>query len=159
MQTKWQRVWNHRPLTLRSSLIRVYCLHRPASLSKKHYTGNFIMSKFFETSRQRLSLVRDFVILHRPGLALVQSCCTYEAHPGRSAAALLWGHQWQPATQCISHAQAVRIPILKHLNVNIKTTELHHDKTNEMACAPSKDSDQPGHSPSLIRIFVVPSVL
>ena len=33
--------------------------------------------------------------------------------------------------------------------------ELEHDKTNKMACAPSEDSDQPGHSPSLIRIFAV----
>ena len=30
-----------------------------------------------------------------------------------------------------------------------------HDKTNKMACAPSEDSDQPGHSPSLIRVFTV----
>ena len=28
-----------------------------------------------------------------------------------------------------------------------------HDKTNKTACAPSKDSDQPGHLPSLIIIF------
>ena len=28
-----------------------------------------------------------------------------------------------------------------------------HDKTNKMACAPSEDSDQPGHLRSLIRIF------
>ena len=30
-----------------------------------------------------------------------------------------------------------------------------HDKTNKMAFAPSQDSDQPGHPPSLIRIFAV----
>ena len=30
-----------------------------------------------------------------------------------------------------------------------------HDKTNKMACAPSEDSDQPGHPPSLIRVFAV----
>ena len=30
--------------------------------------------------------------------------------------------------------------------------ELPHDKTNKMACAPSEDSDQPGHLPSLIRL-------
>ena len=30
-----------------------------------------------------------------------------------------------------------------------------HDKTNKMACAPSKDSDPPGHPPSLIRVFAV----
>ena len=30
-----------------------------------------------------------------------------------------------------------------------------HDKTNKMACAPNEDSDQPGHLPSLIRVFAV----
>ena len=30
-----------------------------------------------------------------------------------------------------------------------------HDKTNKMACAPSEDSDQPGHLPRLIRVFAV----
>ena len=30
-----------------------------------------------------------------------------------------------------------------------------HDKTNKMACAPSEDSDQLGHPPSLIRVFAV----
>ena len=33
--------------------------------------------------------------------------------------------------------------------------EPRHDKTNKMACAPSEDSDQPGHLPSLIRVFAV----
>ena len=35
---------------------------------------------------------------------------------------------------------------------NIRTFEPPHDKTNKMACAPSEDSDQPGHLPSLIRV-------
>ena len=33
-----------------------------------------------------------------------------------------------------------------------------HDKTNKMICAPSEDSDQPGHPPSLIRVFTVHSM-
>ena len=33
-----------------------------------------------------------------------------------------------------------------------------HDKTNTMACAPSEDSDQPGHPPSLTRVFAVRSM-
>ena len=33
-----------------------------------------------------------------------------------------------------------------------------HDKTNKIACAPSEDSDQPGHPPSLIRVFAVHSM-
>ena len=32
------------------------------------------------------------------------------------------------------------------------TVEPPHDKTNKMACAPSEDSDQPGHPPRLIRV-------
>ena len=31
--------------------------------------------------------------------------------------------------------------------------QLLHDKTNKMTCAPSEDSDQTGHPPSLIRVF------
>ena len=31
-----------------------------------------------------------------------------------------------------------------------------HDKTNKMACAPSEDSDQPGHPPSLISLHCAP---
>ena len=30
-----------------------------------------------------------------------------------------------------------------------------HDKSNKMTCAPSEDSDQHGHPPSLIRVFAV----
>ena len=36
--------------------------------------------------------------------------------------------------------------------------ELPQDKTNKVAFAPSKDWDQPGHPPSLIRVFVVHSM-
>ena len=33
--------------------------------------------------------------------------------------------------------------------------ELLYDKTNKTTCAPREDSDQPGHPPSLIRVFAV----
>ena len=36
--------------------------------------------------------------------------------------------------------------------------ELLHVKTNKMTCVPSEDSDQPGHLPSLIRVFAVRSM-
>ena len=36
--------------------------------------------------------------------------------------------------------------------------ELPRDKTNKMIYAPSEDSDQPGHPPSLIRVFAVCSM-
>ena len=37
--------------------------------------------------------------------------------------------------------------------------ESQHDKSNIMICAPSEDSDQPGHPPSLIRVFAVRSMV
>ena len=37
----------------------------------------------------------------------------------------------------------------------ILTFKPPHDKTNKMTCAPSEDSDQPGHAPSLTRVFSV----
>ena len=37
----------------------------------------------------------------------------------------------------------------------LQTSELPHDKTIKMTCAPSEDLDQPGHPHSLIRIFAV----
>ena len=39
-----------------------------------------------------------------------------------------------------------------------KHFEPPHDKTNKMIFVPSEDSDQPGHPPSLIRVFAVRSV-
>ena len=39
------------------------------------------------------------------------------------------------------------------LALNASLFEPPHDKTNKMACAPSEDSDQHGHPPSLIRVF------
>ena len=44
---------------------------------------------------------------------------------------------------------------LNSLTVECILNEPPHDKTNKMACAPSEDSDQPGHPPSLIRVFAV----
>ena len=43
-------------------------------------------------------------------------------------------------------------PISRVFTVGHRPT---HDKTNKMAYAPSEDSDQPGHPPSLIRVFTV----
>ena len=38
---------------------------------------------------------------------------------------------------------------------NEKAFERPHDKTNKMAYAPSEDTDQPGHLPSLIKVLAV----
>ena len=45
------------------------------------------------------------------------------------------------------------------LNTNKKHFEPPHDKTNKMTFVPSEDSDQPGHLPSLIRVFAVHSMV
>ena len=41
------------------------------------------------------------------------------------------------------------------VHLALSWNEPPHDKTNNMPCAPSADSDQPGHPPSLIRVFAV----
>ena len=43
-------------------------------------------------------------------------------------------------------------------NNKVTGNEPPHDKTNEMTFAYSEDSDQPGHLPSLIRVFAVRSM-
>ena len=69
----------------------------------------------------------------------------------------------QKKCYCICHVQTasqwthkmlitVHEEILAHTNLKC---ELPRDKTNKMTCAPSEDSDQPGHAPSLIRAFAV----
>ena len=37
----------------------------------------------------------------------------------------------------------------------IQLIQPQHDKNNKINCTPSEDSDQPGHPPSLIRVFAV----
>ena len=39
-----------------------------------------------------------------------------------------------------------------------KKHEPPRDNTNKLTCAPSENSDQPGHPPSLISVFAVRSV-
>ena len=44
--------------------------------------------------------------------------------------------------------------IIFHMRIN----DSHHNKTNKVACSPSEVSDQPGHLPSLLRVFLVQSL-
>ena len=44
------------------------------------------------------------------------------------------------------------------VHFSVSWFEPPHDKTNRMTFVPSEDSDQPGHPPSLIRVFAVCSV-
>ena len=55
--------------------------------------------------------------------------------------------------QVISNKSALHLSVISG-----NPEEPPHDKTNNIACAPSEDSDQPGHPPSLIRAFAVRSV-
>ena len=51
--------------------------------------------------------------------------------------------------------QRLRLSSNTHLICNSESKqsfEPQHDKTNKMACAPSKNSDQPGHLPRLISL-------
>ena len=55
----------------------------------------------------------------------------------------------------ISRPKLVSVAEQAGLTLNWSQNELPHDKTNKMTCAPSEDSDQSGHQPSLIRVFAV----
>ena len=50
-------------------------------------------------------------------------------------------------------ASTFSMPFIKIINV-CSEVKLRHDKTSKMT-APSEDTDQPGHPPSLIRVFAV----
>ena len=62
----------------------------------------------------------------------------------------------EPTTCRTFRANMEKFTCNKMITVNVffateRLFELHRDKTNKMACAPSEDSDQPG----LIRVFAV----
>ena len=71
-----------------------------------------------------------------------------------------------PCTGCHAYLSVVRCfrenscftfsgGTMTYCRPQLPTNKPPHDKTNKMACAPSEDSDQPGHPPSLIRVFAV----
>ena len=51
--------------------------------------------------------------------------------------------------------QVLNLHVTFHLSQPKRKYEPQLDNTNKMACAPSEDTDQPGHPPSLIRVFAV----
>ena len=55
----------------------------------------------------------------------------------------------------LAHLLSGAFPFIQCIHFCNLSFELPHDKTNKMACAPSEDSDQPRHLPSLIRVFGV----
>ena len=58
-----------------------------------------------------------------------------------------------------AYCQSLHSPVILLHTVTTKylpgKIEPQHDKTNKKTCAPRDDSDQPGHPPSLIRVFAV----
>ena len=67
--------------------------------------------------------------------------------------------QHGPRSECSRKDSLIVVHTVYHFfcmfQMRTISCEPPHDKTNEMACAPSEDSDQPGHLPSLIRDFAV----
>ena len=72
----------------------------------------------------------------------------------------LLGAVWVATDQNFSYRQQRLIRLhyknidaqAKNLNVSFKAHGMQHDKTNKMEYVRSKDSDQPGHLPSLISL-------
>ena len=57
--------------------------------------------------------------------------------------------------QATAHLSSVLFEAVCSFDLEGPPNEPPHDKTNKMAYAPSEDSDQPGHPPSLIRVFAI----
>ena len=54
----------------------------------------------------------------------------------------------------------IGLPELQSSGSKFLRNHLSRDMTNQQSdCAPSEDSDQPGHSPSLIRVFALRSMV
>ena len=59
-------------------------------------------------------------------------------------------------TCCSLRCENEKLESLGNMDVSkILKYEPQNDKTNKMTCESSEDSDQPGHPPSLIRVFTV----
>ena len=69
-----------------------------------------------------------------------------------------WDRIWCNNERNVVEKKTVRMRGMTSVKVSRllgDTFELPCEKTNKMACAPSENSDQPGHPPSLIRVFAV----
>ena len=66
-----------------------------------------------------------------------------------------WHRFSQPRQNLMPQRYVVYVLLKSNKPGYLKKNEPPHDKTNKVACAPSKDSDQPGRMPSLIRVFTV----
>ena len=87
-------------------------------------------------------------------------CFILELHRDRSVCRKDLKGLIEKSRECHNHKpQAIPDTKRKRKRIEINACKMKneppHDKTNKMACAPSEDSDQPGHSPSLIRVFAV----
>ena len=78
--------------------------------------------------------------------ALIISCC-YASSPGFRCTDPLNALAFTYTDSLIGGPQDT--------NDQLQTFGQPHGKTNKITFAPSEDSDQPGHSPSLIRVFSV----
>ena len=64
-----------------------------------------------------------------------------------------WSSQKKTFGQKNPNSSHIHVSCLKLMFLNLN--EPPHNKTSNVACAPSEDSDQPGNPPSLIRVFAV----
>ena len=87
---------------------------------------------------------------------VISNAVSYSIHTIiRSKKSVLRHNIWQFATRHIYHLfqQELHTEQFPHFNSKWKWATTWQNQQNE--CAPSEDSDQPGHPPSLIRVFAV----
>ena len=109
----------------------------PATCTFKHDSPVKIQIRLRESSLCAFWIAKDAKFLHMDN---EYSDC----EDAQADLSLRWVHM---SDGTFSHVQVEP----KQNNI----IEPAHDKTYKMACAPSEDSDQTGHPPSLIRVFAV----
>ena len=106
-----------------------------------------------------LVILSSFYFRFKCILVLLARHCSGEL--GCSATALIWKVLKRRPFLSKEITQDTNIPdsvlLSLFLSSNYKWVA-QHDKTNNMACLPSKDADQTGHPPSLIRVFSMHSL-
>ena len=82
-------------------------------------------------------------------ISWVEFCATHKEANCTDIWAPSWPNPLMPSANNIDAEQSA------YLHSLVSIFELPYDKTNKMTWAPSEDLDQPGHLPSLIRVFTV----
>ena len=85
--------------------------------------------------------------------AIFRVCATHKSMVKEANCTDIWAPSWP--NPLMPYANNIDAEQSAYLHILVSIFEPPYDKTNKMTWAPSEDPDQPGHLPSLIRVFTV----